>query len=452
MAFETIHRPVREVQALEQVGRTSISRVWAWFLVSAFLISVFGVALFEPIAERLQGSATIDENLVVDPLGVFGEFGSAVMEVLGDSGERSLIVRNRSLMDAMNRFEEDLEKLSFLDRWLLPRAQWRLAAAVGLGNEQVYIGRDRWLFFRSDVDFVTGRGFLEPQVQAARRRGGESWLPAPEPDPLPALLDLRRQLRARQIHLIVVPTPVKPSVDPEHFSERAEGSLRALENPSFSRFLGRLSDAGFDVVDPAPLLLAAKRQSGEDQYLRTDTHWKPLAVDITAQILAKRIESLDLGASSEPGRYRRRAVVVEGLGDTAAMLELPTQQQWLALERLVTQMVLTRDGSVWRSERRAEILLLGDSFTNVFSETALGWGASAGLGEQLAFHLQQPVDKLAVNAGGALQVRQVLSRALAAGDDRLSGKKVVIYQFAARELAQGDWRVLDLGEPDAPNR
>jgi len=31
------------------------------------------------------------------------------------------------------------------------------------------------------------------------------------------------------------------------------------------------------------------------------------------------------------------------------------------------------------------------------------------------------------------------------GDDRLVGKRVVIYEFAARELAFGDWRLIDLG-------
>jgi hypothetical protein len=30
-----------------------------------------------------------------------------------------------------------------------------------------------------------------------------------------------------------------------------------------------------------------------------------------------------------------------------------------------------------------------------------------------------------------------------AGDDRLAGKRVVIYQFAARELMFGDWKVYE---------
>ena len=107
-------------------------------------------------------------------------------------------------------------------------------------------------------------------------------------------------------------------------------------------------------------------------------------------------------------------------------------------------MVSDRAGKRWRASREAEILLLGDSFSNVYSDPALGWGASAGLAEQLSYYLQRPVDKLAVNAGGALQARMHLQRVQSTGEDRLAGKKVVVYQFATRELSQGDWRILQL--------
>ena len=62
------------------------------------------------------------------------------------------------------------------------------------------------------------------------------------------------------------------------------------------------------------------------------------------------------------------------------------------------------------------------------------------------------MDKLAVNAGGALQTRQNLQRALEGGGDRLAGKTVVIYQFAARELSQGDWQIVELADFGSANR
>ena len=90
------------------------------------------------------------------------------------------------------------------------------------------------------------------------------------------------------------------------------------------------------------------------------------------------------------------------------------------------------------------MLILGDSFTNVFSDPRLGWGASAGLAERLSFHLELPVDRIALNAGGAHASREALARDLEGGRRRLAATEVVIYQFAERELSQGDWRRVDL--------
>jgi alginate O-acetyltransferase complex protein AlgJ len=47
----------------------------------------------------------------------------------------------------------------------------------------------------------------------------------------------------------------------------------------------------------------------------------------------------------------------------------------------------------------------------------------------------------------------MLNRDLARGRDRLAGKKLVVWEFAARELAFGDWKMIEmkLGQP-APAR
>jgi alginate O-acetyltransferase complex protein AlgJ len=95
------------------------------------------------------------------------------------------------------------------------------------------------------------------------------------------------------------------------------------------------------------------------------------------------------------------------------------------------------------------VLLLGDSFTNIFSMEGMGWGAAAGLGPQLALALGRPLDVIAQNDSGAFATRQALSRELEAGQDRLAGKRVVIWEFASRELAVGDWKPISFAKPAA---
>jgi hypothetical protein len=74
----------------------------------------------------------------------------------------------------------------------------------------------------------------------------------------------------------------------------------------------------------------------------------------------------------------------------------------------------------------------------------MNWGCAAGLAEQLSFALNRPVDAILRNDDGAYATREILSRELAQGEDRLAGKKIVVWQFAARELAVGDWKLLDM--------
>ena len=69
---------------------------------------------------------------------------------------------------------------------------------------------------------------------------------------------------------------------------------------------------------------------------------------------------------------------------------------------------------------------------------------SAGFAERLSFHLRRPVDRIARNDAGAYATRQMLAWELTRKPDRLKGKKVVVWEFSARELSIGDWKRLDM--------
>ena len=50
---------------------------------------------------------------------------------------------------------------------------------------------------------------------------------------------------------------------------------------------------------------------------------------------------------------------------------------------------------------------------------------------------------------GAFATRQALWRQLSHGEDRLAGKRVVIWEFASRELSVGDWKQFDWSHSEA---
>jgi alginate O-acetyltransferase complex protein AlgJ len=131
---------------------------------------------------------------------------------------------------------------------------------------------------------------------------------------------------------------------------------------------------------------------------------------------------------------------VRNVGDIARMFGLPDRAPLFPPESVWLRRVLQRDGSPWRSSRDADVLLLGDSFSNIYSLESMGWGTSAGFAEQLSYTLQRPVDRLTQNDEGAFATRALLQQ----DPGRLNGKRLVIYQFTARELAFGDWKSLAL--------
>lgn len=413
-----------EKQAREEIGQTAVGAPQARLFAALFLLTLLVVPL-------------------VRHAGLGGEIpGGMELGLLWQKGRaEGILALHHAVLEALDTFERELEESSPVLEAALPWVQTVLTRLGGVGNEEVYAGRADWLHFRPGVDAVVGKPFLDPAVLEARRRATPSWQPPISPDPLPALIDFHHQLAARGIRLLVLPVPAKVTVHPETLN--AWPYDPAPQNPSFPAFLHALEDEGILVYDPTPTLVRVARQS-EETYLRTDSHWSPSGVEAVARELAARLWLLELPLVGPEVVLERRAVEQRAHGDLVRILRLPEGQQLFAEEAVALDEVRDPAGQLWQSDPGAEILLLGDSFANVFSQDALGWGAAAGFGEQLSAFLGRPLDRLAQNDGGAVNSRRSLARSLASGRDRLAGKKLVIYEFAARELWVGDWQIIPL--------
>lgn len=340
---------------------------------------------------------------------------------------------NRKLRSAIAELDEDVEKNSRFSERLVP--VWHEAMArLGIGHETVHVGRDGWLEYRPAFEYVTGAPIFDPARLA-------KW---PAADPRPALLRLGADLELRGIELWLVPVPSKVMVHPEGFSPAA-GDPEDLDNPSFAALVGELEAAGIRVFDPLPVLREAARQ--ERVYFKTDSHWNPVGIDRTAAALAAALEAeAPLGPRDRD--WRRRVQKITYPGDLARMLHLDKSPLFPA-EPIELQMVTDARGRLWKPEASAEVLLLGDSFANIFSPRA------ASLPAQLAYHLGRGVDRLVMDGGGPLGTREQLDRESRQDPHRLATTKVVVLEFAARELAIGRWRVIPLrkkpiGPPPAP--
>ncbi|NKB68905.1 MAG: hypothetical protein GKR89_17705 [Candidatus Latescibacteria bacterium] len=423
------HTPDQPEIVQRQLGDTRITPSAARILVALFLASLLCVPLLQ-ITEA--------------PLWNGMDWRPPPFQ---DTWLQHLLAADRALLRALDQYEQRLARQSMAGSLVRPPLQYLLTRWLGAGNEQVYPGHPGWLFYRPDIDYLSGPGFLADAHLALRRAAAPVWEAPPQPDPRLAILDVKRQLAARNIELILVPTPLKPSVHPEQFAASAPNQ-HVVQNASYTQFVAAMRRQGVLVFDAlGPSLAAAKIQG--PQYLRTDTHWRPEAVQRAAQELAAFIDAhIDLPHTRVAG-YTRRDTTASQIGDIIPMLDLPPDQGLYTAETVPLAQIRTPTGGLWRADPQADILLLGDSFSNIYSQESMGWGQAAGFSEHLSWALQRPLDRIARNADGAHATRQILAGELARGRDRLAGKRLVIWQFADRELAAGNWKLIEwkMGDP-----
>jgi hypothetical protein len=120
---------------------------------------------------------------------------------------------------------------------------------------------------------------------------------------------------------------------------------------------------------------------------------------------------------------------VTNFGDLLRILEIQSSSGLFPSQTVEIVQVFD-GGQPAQGDESSPILLLGDSFTNIYRRKEMEWGDGAGLGEQLMLRLGEPVQVLAINGGGATAVREAVAQKPAA----LAHKKIVVWACSARDL------------------
>lgn len=367
----------------------------------------------------------------------------SVAHALGEQAtwRQRLVNANRTALAGIGDFESAVEDSSQLVAAVRPATLDALLRFGGAGSEEAYMGRDGWLFYRPDVDALA----LAPGADTGNAAEGlASWA---------------ADLAERGVRLVFLPLPGKAAVHPEQLAFGGSSSSaplvpRGLENFSADVAAawqkaaverGLPADAAPVVLDPASLLW--ERRTDGAQFLRTDSHWTPDAMAAVAEEAAATVAGM-LG-SPLPAVAVGRQEGIRGVGDTAAMMELPAASPLREGQSVIIVPVRRSDGSVWQPDRSSPVLVVGDSYTNIYSSADLGWGASAGFAEQLSRYLGFDVDRLSRNDAGARSARELVTTEAAKSPDWLAGKKVIVWPLAMREVAAGDWSAVTWPEARA---
>lgn len=422
-----------EDDSLQDLLGTRVGRPSAWLLAGPFLLVLFAVPLLQ-----LFGTGTKDAAATTPAVRPSRPGGTILSRLLA----------RIPTADALRAFESRLENGSRLRVAVQREAQTVLTGVFRAGNSKVVVGTDGWLYYQPGLDFVAGPAITDPDALRRRRKKmvDRQLETEPSPDPRPALLRLHADLAARGIRLVVFPVPDKVSMEPQRLGKRfaaTDADFRP-SNRGSAPFLDELRRDGIEVFT---LDAASVGEPGE-RYLRADTHWTPRLMERTARDLAAVLRAGGaLSPPIVPSPWQVREESRSGGGDLLGMLRLPEGQSIFAPQSVVARAVTNAaDGSPWAPASGSEVLLLGDSFTNVYSDPSLGWGSGAGFAEHLSLALGLPIDVVAINGGAAAGTRAELAGP--GGLERLENARVVVYEFADRDLTTENWKVLPL--PPAP--
>ena len=338
-------------------------------------------------------------------------------------------------------FEKDLVRQSIARKFVKPRLQLILSRDLGFGTTRVILGREGWLFYRPGIDWLTGPGLLDATRLAHRKRDlldeGEA---NPSPDPLPAIRAFHQDCQKAGVHLVVVPVPDKATLQAAELTSRFDRKNPGEPpvNGDYRRFLEDLRASGVDVFDPTPKVV---RPGDPPRFLRQDTHWTPEWMEAVAHDLADYLKTRIPALRTGTHPWHVEETQVSRVGDLVELLELPEDQRLYPPQTVTIHRVIDPgDGRQWQSRAGANVLLVGDSYSNIYGTPDLDWGEAAGFPAQLARFLNGDVDVIARSGSGTTATR----RELAHRPEPLAGKAVLIWEFAARELFQANWEIVPM--------
>jgi hypothetical protein len=393
----------------------------------------------------------------------------------------------------LRQFERTLEDKSWFQQKLRPPMQALLFHSLDDVGAKAIAGRDGWLFFRPDVRYLVEPDRPEP-VATVKDSHGLSWvLPGDgstrRQSVIQAIVRYRDLLKARDIQLVVMPVPGKPSVYPDKATSRAEGRQQDFRSPTLE-LLAELKRQGIETVDLFSVFRAARERGpqapgADGLYLARDTHWTPAGAGLAARTVACKLRELGW-APPESREYRASVVDVKRYGDILEMTRIPGLRKHFGAEEVRCEQVRSFSGKLLipsLSERagtykppgpNASVLVLGDSFCRIYqlpepqtlgdapATAARSPGAatiaadeatgskrllpgSAGFPSLLMRELKSPVDYIVSDGGAASDVRKKLATNAAILED----KKVIVWEFVERDIGLGreGWEETPLPPP-----
>jgi hypothetical protein len=381
----------------------TVSRTLQWSIIGSLLAVVIGIPAYQAIREAQTGTVPHLFRLFT----------------------------TKPTKQALHAWDQENRDRSILAKAVRSKVLQLQYDGFGDVGAKAIQGRDGWLFYRPDVEYLMQPAFTDERfylgtfdtVVAGKRENLRN--------PLAAIRDVNEQMARRGIKLVVVPIPGKPGIYPSMLS----GLDVPIDQSPTLVLIDSLRRSGIATVDLVHAMRDARGETPVDLYLHRDTHWAPAGVDVAAAEISKALLSIpEIAANRDPSRYTLKDTAIERWGDICEMTSLPNRRSIWKTENVVAHQVRDSSGTAYRDTSAARVLWLGDSYSRIYQTDA---PKAAGVIAQVARRIGQPLASI-INDGGA---STVVRRQLLRKPELLAHAKVVVWTFVERDIrfGEGGW-------------
>lgn len=377
-----------------------------YIIIFLFAIIIFGVPITQCIIEITEGEVPHIVSLFTQP----------------------------PLEENLRDFEDQLQQYSFAENSIRPVMLY-LYYQLGDAGSKAAKGLSDWLFYMPSLDYVLGPDYDDPRIiKPVNSEPKEDW------DVIETILDFRDQLAKKDIDLVLVPVPTKISVYPE------KGVNKKFNNKGISRhtadLIKKLENHEIHIINLLPYFLDNKKNNNM-LYLPHDTHWSGKGVTLAAKLIANHIKQYDwYNEATRTTKYVLEDTIISRYGDIAMMTGILHQDRVFSPDTVHCQQVLEKSNSeLYRDSNDSPIMFLGDSFSRIYQKDQ---PKAAGIIAHLAYELQMPLTSIVNDGGASTLVREQLARK----KELLNNKKVVVWEFAERDIRFGlkGWKKVNISD------
>ena len=264
-----------------------------------------------------------------------------------------------------------------------------------------------------DWQFKQGMHRFNRRITAAAIKPAWNYQPESEKGqylPADVVIDFHRKLEGMGIKLIFVPVPSKVEAYPDAFSTPfPKGGIVSIGRV---RTMIDLLEAGVEVVDVLPAVLAAKDEAEVPLYETSGHHLSGLGARIVGSLVAEQLGNLELD-----GRDHNRFTMVQRLG-TERVDRRVAMQTWV---------VRYADGRDYLHQLQSQIAVIGDS--NAFAFKQASWAS------HIARAAGVPIADHSTSSGGSFAHLQLAELGLA----YMQGLKAVVWIVTSSHLERFGW-------------